>query len=379
MLRSTAAGLLLLSVALAGCSGGSSRDSDGDGIYDAQEKNGWRVIVDLVDRRVERMAASDPRDRDTDDDGLSDLDEFRLIPPLDPTVPDTDGDGLTDCQESFHSVLEECQDAGFDGPFDGGTGTDATKADSDPGYSRYVTRVLGFEDETGTLGGTLPTWGDGIPDGEEMAGYDVLLPSGASRFVRTDPRNADSDDDDLEDGEERFQYGSDPRNADTDGDGCADGHDPYPAFEDRYKLQLGTFRLLADQDATGGADLRLELTFAENSRLAPASGSREVETGQDEDLSALSGVSVRPPECNYAPHDPWILIQVAATDVDPTEVQELDIDSRTPNRATMAQVWWNTRDGDFAWNGREGSRFDGPVTFRGLDAELTLSATVLGG
>ncbi len=95
-------------------------DSDGDGLPDNEEQRGWVVRVRLtdgtfterdvtsdpfvadtdgdgLDDRVEKFIAIDPRDSDTDDDLVSDTDEWNLhlTSPID---QDTDGDGL---QESF--------------------------------------------------------------------------------------------------------------------------------------------------------------------------------------------------------------------------------------------------------------------------------------
>lgn len=73
-------------------------DSDGDGLTDAEED------VDL-DRSVD-PGETDPRDADTDDDGVSD--GLELAAGLDPLAPDTDGDGLNDSEDG-------CQDFDLDG------------------------------------------------------------------------------------------------------------------------------------------------------------------------------------------------------------------------------------------------------------------------
>ncbi len=73
-------------------------DSDGDGLTDAEED------VDL-DRSVD-PGETDPRDADTDDDGVSD--GLELAAGVNPLDPDTDGDGLNDSEDG-------CQDFDFDG------------------------------------------------------------------------------------------------------------------------------------------------------------------------------------------------------------------------------------------------------------------------
>ncbi len=87
----------------------SDDDSDGDGLTNAQEDEGWFVWVDYFGLGLgvdtfgnvvglsETTIASDPSNPDTDDDGLGDLEEFQNK--SDPTLADTDGDGLTDGEE----------------------------------------------------------------------------------------------------------------------------------------------------------------------------------------------------------------------------------------------------------------------------------------
>jgi hypothetical protein len=74
---------------------------------------------------------TDPRKWSTVGDGISDGDKVHKYH-LDPRVLDTDGDGLTDCQEVLDSLLAHCTD-GYQGPHDGGTRTDARRADSSGG------------------------------------------------------------------------------------------------------------------------------------------------------------------------------------------------------------------------------------------------------
>jgi hypothetical protein len=80
-------------------------DSDGDGLSDLQESEGWKIVIDLHGYGTDaqgsllttRIVTSNPKVADTDGDGLDDLLEFLIR--SDPNDPDTDGDGLTDGAE----------------------------------------------------------------------------------------------------------------------------------------------------------------------------------------------------------------------------------------------------------------------------------------
>jgi hypothetical protein len=98
-------------------------DTDGDGLADHEELRGWTVTIRLtngteirrtvtshplfpdtdgdgLDDRLEAALRTDPRDADSDDDQLSDYQEYNEIY-SDPTNQDTDRDGLDDGLE-FH-------------------------------------------------------------------------------------------------------------------------------------------------------------------------------------------------------------------------------------------------------------------------------------
>ncbi|WP_225335637.1 hypothetical protein [Halomicrobium urmianum] len=96
-------------------------DSDGDGLTDAEEREGWRAALATSPEQGDEFAeareddatdpvsvldrppvTSDPLYADTDDDGLSDLTEYRLK--LDPDDEDSDGDGITDGEERAGST-----------------------------------------------------------------------------------------------------------------------------------------------------------------------------------------------------------------------------------------------------------------------------------
>ena len=107
---------------------------------------------------------TNPRNPDTDGDGLQDGDEVKRYH-ANPRNPDTDGDGLQDGDE----------------------------------VKRYHTNPRNPD-----------TDGDGLQDGDEVKRY------------HTNPRNPDTDGDGLQDGDEVKRYHTNPRKPDTDGDGFGD-------------------------------------------------------------------------------------------------------------------------------------------------------------
>ena len=75
-------------------------DSDGDGLADGLEVNGFPVTV----AGAARVVRTDPKHADTDRDGLTDGQESEFH--ADPTVPDTDGDGCVDGLDPLPAVNE---------------------------------------------------------------------------------------------------------------------------------------------------------------------------------------------------------------------------------------------------------------------------------
>ncbi|MFO0750756.1 MAG: choice-of-anchor Q domain-containing protein [Myxococcota bacterium] len=159
-------------------------DTDDDGLSDGQE-----LLV----------IGTNPKDADTDDDGIDDGTEFGLTTPnkdtagafqpdvdpattTDPKNPDTDGDGVKDGDE----------DTNHNGKVD----KDATPPEGNP------------NDPTD---GLQDTDGDGLIDREEILIY------------HTDPNNPDTDGDQRNDKLELTVDHTDPLNPDTDGGGVIDG------------------------------------------------------------------------------------------------------------------------------------------------------------
>lgn len=179
-------------------------DTDDDGLSDYDEVNTYQT---------------DPLDADTDDDTVSDGDEVATWASADsrdhsnPREDDTDGDGITDDLE----IVEGCNC--------NGTGTDGYVNDDDSdddglqdgreyelfGAGADIAAAAGndgeLNDDTICCLCDPDSDGDGYLDGEEDQ-------------TGTDPLDWDSDDDGLSDREERQIYFTDPNNDDSDGDGA---------------------------------------------------------------------------------------------------------------------------------------------------------------
>lgn len=202
-------------------------DTDGDGLNDGQE-----VLT----------YGTNPTKVDTDGDALSDLNEVQRG--TDPNNPDTDGDGLNDLREVTLGTNPLSKDSDGDGLFDlwevtyglnplsaaGNHGPDGDP-DSD-GLSNAV------EQAKGTDPMNADTDGDGLPDGVEVAnGLDPLRADGV------DGPAGDADGDGISNADE-IAAGTSPTLADRDLDGIADGQE----------LAAGTDPDLWDSDGDGFSD-----------------------------------------------------------------------------------------------------------------------------
>ena len=164
----------------------------------------------------------DDADDDPDGDGLTNLQEQDYG--TDPQQADPDGDGLEDDEEIAH-------------------GTDPFDADSDDdGLNDFAEAVT-----YGTDPRLSDTDGDGLPDGWEVANaLDPRVGTGADGAAGdpdsdgltnlqefgfgTNPTDADTDGDGLDDDAELSMYGSDPLLSDTDSDGLPDGWEVTHSF-----------------------------------------------------------------------------------------------------------------------------------------------------
>ena len=94
--------LIIICVIFSGCllTGCLSDDRDGDGLPNSIEEDGWPILVRLLGEinETEIMVSSDPDEYDTDDDGLSDYEEFMSYR-THPREKDTDGDTISDYDE----------------------------------------------------------------------------------------------------------------------------------------------------------------------------------------------------------------------------------------------------------------------------------------
>jgi hypothetical protein len=193
-------------------------DSDGDGLVNIREIEGWSVSYRQVSTEPATCtnvctlgnlitSASpmrpNPNDPDSDDDGLNDGEEYTLG--TNPLARDTDGDGLSDFDEVRGFTMRGIGPITLN-PLEADTDrdklSDGVEAElMDIEVNRWIVRV---------------------------AGRDPVR-------VYSDPRTADADFDKLLDGDEKAA-GSDPTKANTDDD----------ARDDAQELQAGTRPLVPD-------------------------------------------------------------------------------------------------------------------------------------
>ncbi|HSP42162.1 MAG TPA: hypothetical protein VLO11_04785, partial [Luteolibacter sp.] len=186
-------------------------DADGDGLPD------W---FEAAHTEPSSTTALDPTS-DLDQDGLTALQEYESVTPLNPASPDTDNDGLLD-------------------------GVSIALTNSDPRYASWAADGIAYSEESGTRTfrgeatmGTDPvvadTDGDGLPDGVE-SNTNVWV---SASDTGTDPLETDSDYDALSDGIEtntgvlvdrKTDSGTSPVLADTDGDGAGDWYEITATF-----------------------------------------------------------------------------------------------------------------------------------------------------
>jgi len=202
------------------------KDTDHDGLSDASEKE----------------YGTDPKNPDSDGDGLTDGDEVRKHR-TNPLKTDSDGDGLADNNEV--SIYR----------------TDPLKADTDGDVLNDGVEVTQYKTDPIKA----DTDSDGLTDSDEINKY------------RIDPLKADSDSDGLNDGDEVMKYKSDPLKSDADGDGIKDGDEALKFKTDPIKTdtegdgltdgdELNKYRtdpLKVDTD-DGGMNDGAEIKFAKN-------------------------------------------------------------------------------------------------------------------
>jgi hypothetical protein len=176
-------------------------DTDGDGLSDAVEVGGGVPGVRDADD-------TDPLDADTDDDGLSDGDEVAgdtVGAPTDPLDPDTDGDGLQDGTERGVVAGIPAGLSDGDGVPYAGTDLAVFVPDADPGSTTDP-----LDDDSDD---------DGLLDGHEDADHDgatvfTLGDSATPGSGETDPNDPDTDGDGIQDGTELGLGGPEGRHTD---------------------------------------------------------------------------------------------------------------------------------------------------------------------
>lgn len=216
-------------------------DRDGDGLVNAQEDHPFEITVYGVRARTstvselcdsvcpelsvpgqpeKRMVVSNKDDADSDDDGLTDLEEFSLG--SDPSVSDTDDDGVSDSEEVRGFALGDRTMVT----------TNPTDADTD---------------------------NDKRSDGEEAGRAGRLIvrvPGKAPYEASSDPNDPDSDFDQLVDGDEHTA-GSDPSKDNTDGDSRPDYSEVKlgrrPLVPDLF-VTMNFVKVVIDQNGEGNDD-----------------------------------------------------------------------------------------------------------------------------
>ena len=231
-----------------------SSDTDGDGMLDGQElviANISTALNPYIAFYVIQPYNTSPVKVDTDGDFLNDT--LELLIGSDPTIPDTDNDTLTDFEEwAVYGTLVYKNDTDGDGLLDqweingftpynvtNGTMSDNTLMKTDPLDSDTDGDLLpdGAElmfyslspldddvDNSGIIDGMeIDTDGDGLMDGEEYYVYRTVE-AGTTDNAIQDP---DSDKDGLFDGLEVYETDTDPALFDTDNDTYSDGLEIY--------------------------------------------------------------------------------------------------------------------------------------------------------
>ncbi len=190
---------------------GSVTDTDGDGLYDAEEANGWDVYVDGV---FVTHVTSNPSAPDTDLDGLPDVYEFAIF--SHPRARDTDGDLLEDDEE-----FDPADTDGYYEPIRLSGAEDRCALAS----SCTPPALLPIADRLRTDPRATDTDGDTRGDFVEVTVPWTVTVTGAGGQTATQvysrPYAADADVDGLDDAEELAE-GTDPGDSDTDDDGTLD-------------------------------------------------------------------------------------------------------------------------------------------------------------
>lgn len=247
---------LALALTLAGCtSEGDPDDPDRDTLNTTTEEEGKAIEITTLDGIERRHVTSDPRQSDTDADGLSDTDEFTRG--TDPRDVDTDDDGLLDGED--RAAPDDAT-------------RDAWRA---AGIVEIEERFLGElqacppgrpQLRPNVASSDLPI-ADELADGEELRGWDIA-PRGDARHVTSDPCTPDTDNDGLMDHVERALL-TDPRDVDTDGDATHDAEDALPLAN----AMLGISNVTAESANATSVRVHVAAGALAQSTVSPGNGS----------------------------------------------------------------------------------------------------------
>ena len=258
-------------------------DTDNDGLTDSEE------VAAGDPTELDPGTDTDPLDADTDDDGLSDGEEKVVGDDgfvTDPLDPDTDGDGLTDGLEVGRGPVSGGLSDGSMIPYDGtetgfvadddpSTTTDPTDPDTDDGGvpdgveddnrdGRFDPGELDPNDPSDDVrldcGNGVVDLGEecddgGRADGDGCSAVCAIEPGWVCRLVPrecSDP-NGDPDGDGL-DNQTEEGLGTDPFDADTDNDGIDDGDEVSAGDPNAYDPGVDTDPTDADTDNDGIGD-----------------------------------------------------------------------------------------------------------------------------
>ncbi|MBN2002390.1 MAG: PKD domain-containing protein [Anaerolineae bacterium] len=205
-------------------------DTDNDGRTDGEEIHGYLFDTYPPHPGYNQWVTTNPLNPDSDDDGSNDGAEFEIG--SHPHDPDTDDDGLVDGEEPGLNATPHPlkPDTDYDGLLDGEEvhtyHSDPAKADTDndlltDGMEVYTTTtdLLNFDTDADTRG-----------DGNEWYGYvythtiSVTVYAEHPDFgmvITTSATISDTEDDGLTDGQE-YGFGTHPKDADTDDDDIDD-------------------------------------------------------------------------------------------------------------------------------------------------------------
>ena len=411
-------------------------DTDGDGIFDGQEAlDGTNPNNDC-----DSVGGTPLGNSDCDNDGLTNDEETTGVDDpstpanpngntTDPNVVDTDGDGISDGQEALDGTNpnDSCSSVGgtplgtADCDNDGltndeeTTGVDNPSTPANPNGNTTDPNVVdtdgdGISDGQEALDGTDPnndcsSFGgtplgasdcdnDGLTNDEETTGVDDPSTPANPNGNTTDPRDADTDGDGINDGQEAID-GTDPNNdceyiggtplatSDCDGDGNPNGTDPNPtvatAVDDNTTADVGipkTLDILFNDDFLNGSTVTITGgTAAGTISFDPATGELTYTAIAAEDNST---VTVTYEVCNGTVCATATVFISIPSCVDADGDNICDVDDSAPNDpcAPMSDPNWlpvgtSDCDGDGLTYDEETTGIDDPATPANPNGETT--------